>query len=52
MDTSPQQTEIDGQEADEKMLNFANYQRNADQNYNELSPHIGQNGHHQKVYKQ
>ena len=21
-------------------------------NYNELSPHTGQNGHHQKIYKQ
>ena len=26
--------------------------RNANQNYNEISPHTGQNGHHQKVYKQ
>ena len=25
--------------------------RNANQNYNEISPHTGQNGHHQKVYK-
>ena len=30
------------------MLNVAHYQRNANQNYNEVSPHIGQNGHHQK----
>ena len=22
------------------------------QNYNEMSPHVDQNGHHQKVYKQ
>ena len=29
------------------MLNIAHYQRNADQNYNEL-PHTSQNGHHQK----
>ena len=35
-----------------KMLNITNYQRNANQNYNEVSPHTGQNGHHQKVYKQ
>ena len=42
----------DGQEAHEKMLNITNYQRNADQNYNEVSPHTGQNGHHQKIYKQ
>ena len=38
--------------AHEKMLNITNYQRNANQNYNEVSPHTGQNGHHQKVYKQ
>ena len=36
----------------EKITNIAHYQRNADQNYNEISPHISQNGHHQKVYKQ
>ena len=41
----------DGQEAHEKMLNITNYGRNANQNYNEVSPHTGQNGHHQKVYK-
>ena len=34
------------------MLNITNYQRNANQNYSEVSPHTGQNGHHQKVYKQ
>ena len=28
------------------------YKKNANQNYNELSPHTSQNGHHQKVYKQ
>ena len=26
--------------------------RNANQNYNDISPHTGQNGHHQKIYKQ
>ena len=36
------------QEAHEKMLNITNHQRNANQNYNEISPHTGQNGHHQK----
>ena len=35
-----------------KMLNVANYWRNANQNYNEVSPHSSQNGHHQKVYKE
>ena len=28
-----------------------NYQSNANQNYNEVSPHTGQNGHHLKIYK-
>ena len=31
------------------MLNITHYQRNANQNYNELSPHTGQNGPHQKT---
>ena len=31
---------------------ITNYQRNANQNYNEVSPHTSQNGHHQKIYKQ
>ena len=41
----------DGQEAHEKMLKIANYQKNANQNYSEVLPHTSQNGHHQKVYK-
>ena len=32
-----------------KMLNITNCQRNAKQNYNEVSPHTGQNGYHQKI---
>ena len=28
------------------------YYRNVNQNYNEVSPHTNQNGHHQKGYKQ
>ena len=32
-------------------INIAHYWRNANQNYNEASPHVGQNGHHQKIYK-
>ena len=32
-------------------VQHANYQRNANQNY-EMPPNIGQNGHHQKIYKQ
>ena len=42
----------DGQEAHEKMLNITNYQRNVNQNYSEVSPHTGQNGHYQKIQKQ
>ena len=34
------------------MINITPYQRNANQNYNEVSPHTDQNGHHQKVYNQ
>ena len=40
----PKETiQIDGQEAHEKMLNIAKYQRNASENYNDISPSIGQN---------
>ena len=42
----------DVQKAHEKMLNIANYHKNANQNYNQILPHISQNGYHQKVYKQ
>ena len=33
----------------EKMFSIANYQRNANQNYNEVLPHTGQNGHYQNL---
>ena len=33
----------------EKMLNITHYQRNANQNYNEVSSHAGQNGHYQSL---
>ena len=54
MDRRPEQTFLqrrhtDGQKTHEKMLNIANYQRNMNQNYNEVSSHTGQNGHHQKL---
>ena len=35
----------------EKMLNITYYLRNANQNYNEISPHTNQNGHHKKSTK-
>ena len=47
-----QRRHTDGQEAHEKLLTITNYQRNANQNDNEVSPHTSQNGHHQKIYKQ
>ena len=36
----------------EKMLNITHCQRNANQNYNEVPSHAGQNGCHQKFYTQ
>ena len=46
-----QRGDKDGQQAHEKMLNIANHQGNANQNHNEISPHICQNGYHQKEHK-
>ena len=34
------------------MLSITHYQRNANQNHNEISSHTGQNDYHQKIYKQ
>ena len=31
------------------MLNIAHFERNANQNYNEISPHTSQNGPHQSL---
>ena len=39
-----QRRHTDGQQAQKKMLNTANYQRNASPN-NEVPPHTGQSGH-------
>ena len=36
----------------EKLLNITHYQRNANQNHNEVPSHAGQNGCYQKFYKQ
>ena len=36
----------------EKMLNITHYQRNANQNLNEVPLHASQNGCYPKVYKQ
>lgn len=34
----------------EKMLNVTSFQKNANQNYNEASPHTSRNDHLQKFY--
>ena len=36
----------DGQQTHEKMVNIADYKRNANQNEYEIPPHASQNGHH------
>ena len=43
-----QRRPTDSQEVHEKMFNIANCQRNANQNYSAVSPHINQSGHHKK----
>ena len=43
-----QRRHTNGQQAQEKMLNIINHQRNANQSHNEISPHTCQNGYHQK----
>ena len=40
------------QQTHEKMLNITHYQRNANQNHNEVPSYAGQNGCNPKVYKQ
>ena len=47
IDISPKTTYM-AKKAHEKILNITNYQRNANQNYNDVSPHTCQNAHHQK----
>ena len=41
----------DSQQTHENMCSITNYLRNANQNYYEVSPHTGHNGHHQKIQK-
>ena len=51
MSRRPKQTFLQRRHAGTwKMLNIANHWRNANQSYNEVSPHSSQNGHHQKVH--
>ena len=46
-----QKGNADGQQAHEMMFNIANQEGNANQNYNEISPHTCNDGHHQKEHK-
>ena len=43
-----QRGHADGQQEQEKMFNISSYQRHANQNYSEISPHTGQNGYLKK----
>ena len=47
-ETFLQKRHTDGQITHEEMLNITNYQRNANQNYIEVSPYTSQNDYHQK----
>ena len=47
-----QRRHTDDQQTHENMLNITHYQRNANQNHNEVPSHAGQNSCYQKVYKQ
>ena len=42
---------VDGQQADDKTLNTANHQRNANQNHSGISRHTCYNRYLQKAYK-
>ena len=51
MDRRPKQTffqrmQTDRQQAHEKMLNISNYQKNTNQNKNEVSLYTSENGYH------
>ena len=39
----------DGQKAHENILNIIHYQRNTNQNHNDVSPYLGENDQHQKI---
>ena len=47
-----QRRHTDGLKTHEKTLNITLYQRNVNQNHNEVPSHASQNGCYQKVYKQ
>ena len=43
-----QRRHTDDKQAHENILNITNHQGNVNQNHNEISPHICQNGYYQK----
>ena len=43
-----QRRHTDGQQVYKKMLHIFNWKENANQEYNEISPHIFKNGYYQK----
>ena len=45
-----QRVNVDGHQAHGKIFNILNHQGNANQNYNEISPHTSQNGCHLKEH--
>ena len=47
-----QEGHTEGPETYEKMLSIASYQRDANENHNEIPPHTGQNGHHKQSNQQ
>ena len=47
-----QRKHTDGQQTHEKTLNIIHYQRNSNQNHNEVPFHAGQNSCYPTVYKQ
>ena len=46
-----QSAHADGRQTHEKMLNMANHQGSGNQNHDEISLHICQNGYHQKEHR-
>ena len=52
LNTFLQRRHTDGYQTHEKMLNITHYQRNANQNHNEVPSYTGQNGCYPKVYNQ
>ena len=50
--TAVQRRHTDGKQTHEKMLNITHYQRNANQNHDEVPFYASQNGCDPKVYKQ